>query len=245
MENFNDKPFQQLLTQIDSINWQVVYDNLDQYGYAVIPKVLTKKQCSDLIRDYDQEGSFRKTVNMQRYRFGNGEYKYYRYPLPTLIQFLRETLYKYLSQHANQYMEKLGINQCFPSTLSELTAKCVEHQQTLPTALILKYSKGGYNTLHQDIYGDIYFPVQAAILLNEPEKDFIGGEFVLTEQVPRAQSIARVVSFKQGDLVVFPTQYRPVRSNRGYYRAAMKHGVSKVHQGCRHTLGIIFHDAVS
>ena len=182
---------------------------------------------------------------MSRYRFGQGEYKYFRYPLPSLVQTIREEIYLKLAPVANRWMEVLNTDQVFPATHHELQTRCRNHQQTKPTPLILRYEGGGYNTLHQDLYGEVFFPIQLVLFLSEPNNDYTGGEFVLVEQRPRAQSKAIVLLPKQGDMLLFATRYRPVRGARGFYRVSIKHGVSEVKGGERYTLGIIFHDAIS
>ena len=182
---------------------------------------------------------------MERYRFGKGVYKYFNYPLPGLLQAIRENVYTYLAPVANEWMKLLGIEQQFPPLFTDLQKLCRNNQQTKPTVLILKYGKGDYNLLHQDLYGTVYFPIQAVLFLNEPGQDYTGGEFVLLQHTPRAQSRATVLQPKKGDMLIFATQFRPVRGSKGYYRAGIKHGVSELHEGERHTLGIIFHDGVS
>ena len=182
---------------------------------------------------------------MERYRFGKGEYKYFDYPLPKVIQELRETVYGRLSPIANQWMKSLKIDNLFPNSLQDLLKQCQANGQKKPTPLLLKYGAGGFNTLHQDLYGDVYFPIQTVFFLNEPDQDFTGGEFVLTQQTPRAQSKAIVIKPKKGDMLVFTTNFRPIKGTREYYRANMKHGVSEIKSGERHTLGIIFHDALA
>lgn len=214
-------------------------------GYAILPELLNNEQCETLKLGYNNDALYRKTVVMERYRFGLGEYKYFHYPLPDLIQTIRTEIYSKLAPIANAWMQALNINTVFPDTHKELLKQCHENNQLKATVLILKYGKGGYNTLHQDLYGDIYFPIQAVLFLNEPDKEFTGGEFVLTQQIPRAQSKAIVLQPKQGDMVIFTTNFRPVKGIKGYYRVNMKHGVSEVQSGERHTLGIIFHDALS
>lgn len=218
---------------------------LHNKGYSQAPDFLTESHCQQLIEGYNTPNGYRKTVVMERYRFGLGEYKYYDYPLPDLIQTLREYIYPHLVPVANRWMNLLNIEKQFPSTLQALQTECHANHQLKPTPLILKYGPGGFNTLHQDLYGDIYFPLQVAIFLNDPEVDYSGGEFVLTQQIPRAQSKAMVLKPQQGSMMIFTTNFRPMRGARGYYRANMRHGVSEVISGSRHTLGIIFHDAVS
>jgi hypothetical protein len=198
-----------------------------------------------LIADYEEPKFYRKTITMERYRYGLGEYKYFTYPLPAILQTIRETVYPHLAPIANQWMEWLKLEQRFPTTFAELQALCHAHGQLHPTALVLRYGEGGYNALHQDLYGDIFFPIQLVLALNEPGEDYTGGEFVLVQQMPRAQSKAIVLQPRRGDMLLFTTNFRPVKSTRGFYRAPMRHGVSEVHAGQRHTLGIIFHDALT
>jgi hypothetical protein len=213
-------------------------------GFAHIPAVLPNEVCEEFIANYDH-AIYRKAVIMERHRFGLGEYKYFNYPLPEFVQDAREAIYPMLAPIANTWMGRLDLETRFPAKFTELQAICEKAGQTKPTPLILKYGKGGYNTLHQDLYGEVYFPIQLAFFLNEPNVDYTGGEFVLTEQVPRAQSKAIVLRPRKGDMIIFTTNFRPVKGVRGYYRAAMRHGVSEVLSGERHTLGVIFHDAVS
>ncbi len=182
---------------------------------------------------------------MERHRFGLGEYKYFDHPLPPIVQVVREEVYPYLAPIANDWMRSLRIDQRFPATFIEFRELCHANGQQKPTPLILKYGIGGFNTLHQDLYGDVYFPMQLAFFLNEPDEDYTGGEFVLTQQMPRAQSKAVVLKPSKGDMIIFTTNFRPVRGSQGFYRANMRHGVSEVLSGERHTLGVIFHDATS
>lgn len=218
-------------------------ESLNEKGFALIPKVLSEAVCEALIQDYDDESRYRKTVQMERHRFGKGEYKYFTYPLPEIVQTLREDLYTQLFPIANLWMQVLKIDISYPGTLAELHAQCRAHKQEKATPLILKYGRGGYNTLHQDLYGDLYFPLQCVCFLSEMDKDYFGGEFVLTEQIPRAQSKAIVIRPNKGDMLIFATNFRPIKGSKGHYRAAMKHGVSEVSEGQRFTLGLIFHDA--
>jgi len=236
---------QDILEKIEKINWQDIALNMHEKGYALVPDFLPPSQCAALIDQYDQEEAYRKTVTMERHRFGLGQYKYYTYPLPPLIQNLRQSLYAKLAPMANAWVKCLNIDKYFPKYFEDFQAECHTHHQDKPTPLILKYTKGGFNTLHQDLYGEVYFPLQAAFFLNEPEKDYTGGEFILTEQVPRAQSKAIVLKPGKGSMLIFTTNFRPVKSARGYTRATMKHGVSEVHGGKRHIMGVIFHDAVN
>ncbi len=231
--------------ELKKIDWQQVTNELNEKGFAQIAGLLPVATCDDLINNYDHPSSYRKTIQMERYRFGAGEYKYFSYPLPGLIEELRKTIYSYLAPVANHWMSVLGIEKTFPPKHEELLEFCRANKQAKPTVLILKYGKSGHNTLHQDLYGEVFFPIQAVAFLSEPGKDYKGGEFVLTQQVPRAQSKAIVLQPGKGDILLFTTNFRPVKGTRGYYRVNMKHGVSEVHEGSRHTLGIIFHDALN
>lgn len=231
--------------KIASIDWESIADNMHEKGYAIVPDFLSGEQCEELINGYDQQSDYRKTVVMERYRFGLGEYKYFNYPLPNLIQSIRTQVYPKLAVIANLWMKVLNLSTIFPATHQELLKQCEEHHQTKATVLILKYGKAGFNTLHQDLYGEVYFPIQVVLFLSDPELDFSGGEFVLTEQTPRAQSKAIVLKPKKGDMLIFTTNFRPVKGSKGYYRVNMKHGVSEVHSGERYSLGIIFHDAMT
>ncbi|TDX00303.1 2OG-Fe(II) oxygenase [Dinghuibacter silviterrae] len=233
------------MTTIQESDWIRVQTDLHRQGFALLPHVLTPAQCAALIDGYDQPDAYRKTIKMERHRFGVGEYKYFRYPLPPLIEDIRTNIYPHLAVTANQWMAALHEQTRFPAVHADLLTACRAAGQHLPTVLILKYGAGGFNTLHQDLYGEVYFPLQAVLFLNEPGEDYEGGEFVLTEQVPRAQSKAIVLKPRRGDMLVFTTHFRPVQGSRGYYRVNVKHGVSPLHSGARHTLGIIFHDAVT
>lgn len=234
-----------IATKIESVDWQNFTEEMHDKGFAIIPNFLTNNECEELKSEYSNPGLYRKTVVMERYRFGLGEYKYFNYPLPNLIQTIRTNIYPKLAPIANAWFKALSINKIFPAKHQELLNQCHENNQLKAAVLILKYGKGGHNTLHQDLYGDVYFPIQTVLALNEPDEDFIGGEFVLTQQTPRAQSKAIVLKPKKGDMLAFTTNFRPLKGTKGYYRVNMKHGVSEVHSGERHTLGIIFHDALS
>ncbi|MDJ1469086.1 2OG-Fe(II) oxygenase [Xanthocytophaga flava] len=236
---------QSIKEKINVLNWQSITKEMNEKGFACVSALLSETQCEELIQQYDNPSLYRKTVVMERYRFGLGEYKYFQYPLPDTIQTIRESVYEHLAPVANGWMKALHIDKIFPDTLAELQLLCHLHGQQKPTVLILKYGKGGHNTLHQDLYGEIFFPIQIVLFLNEPGQDFTGGEFVLMQQTPRAQSKAMVLTPRKGDMVLFTTSFRPVKGSKGYYRATMKHGVSELHSGERHTLGIIFHDALS
>lgn len=228
---------------MSGIDWDAAAVALDAQGYAILPGLLTTEQCADVAALYDREAQFRSRVVMARHNFGRGEYQYFRYPHPPLVAGLREALYPPLAAIANRWAERLGDEARFPDAHADYLARCVDAGQVRPTPLLLRYGPGDYNCLHQDLYGDLVFPLQAAVLLSEPGRDFTGGEFVLTEQRPRMQSRAMVVPLHQGDAVVFPVNQRPVKGGRGFYRVAMRHGVSEVRSGQRHVLGLIFHDA--
>ncbi|MBS1688894.1 MAG: 2OG-Fe(II) oxygenase [Bacteroidetes bacterium] len=231
--------------RLQSINWIVAAEDMHARGYAQVPALLSNEECDELIKAYDESKHYRKTISMERYRFGLGEYKYFNYPLPSLIQSLREHIYPQLAPIANAWMSALKIDKAFPGTLQALQEQCHSVGQNRPTVLILKYGEGGHNTLHQDLYGEVYFPMQLVIFLSEPDDDYTGGEFVLTQQTPRAQSKAMVLKPRKGDMLLFTTNFRPIKGTKGYYRVNMKHGVSELHSGRRYTLGIIFHDALS
>ncbi|QEM82928.1 2OG-Fe(II) oxygenase [Halomonas binhaiensis] len=224
-------------------DWSSVGAALDEHGYAILPHVLTAAECRDLAALYVREDAFRAHIHMNRHGFGRGEYRYFSYPLPDLIAELRARLYAPLAVVANRWNERMGIDTRYPATLEAFLRKCHTQGQTRPTPLLLQYGEGDFNCLHQDLYGELAFPLQMAFLLSEPEQDFTGGEFVLTEQRPRMQSRVEVVPLRQGDAVVLAVHQRPVRGSRGDYRVNMRHGVSTVRSGQRHTLGIIFHDA--
>jgi hypothetical protein len=217
--------------------------DLDQTGYAIIPGILSTDVCAALVALYPSDHPFRTRIVMAAHGFGRGEYKYFRYPLPTIVATLREKLYPQLAPIANRWNEALGSEIRYPANLDEFVERCHRAGQTKPTPLLLAYREGDYNRLHQDLYGEHVFPLQVAFLLSAPGTDFTGGEFVLTEQRPRMQSRAEVVPLAQGDGVIFPVHHRPVQGTRGTYRVNMRHGVSRVRSGSRHTLGIIFHDA--
>lgn len=229
-------------TRLANKDWNIITTELHNKGFVIIKNLLTKDECDNLITAYNAGDTYRKTINMERYRFGMGEYKYFKYPLPWLITELREFVYARIAPVANQWMNELNIAKQLPATHAEMIALCREHGQEKPTVLILKYKEGGFNTLHQDLYGEVYFPMQMVFMLDE---GYIGGEFVITEQIPRAQSKANVLKPGMGDIVIFTTNFRSVKGSKGYYRVNMKHGVSPLHSGNRHSLGIIFHDALS
>lgn len=221
----------------------MVSANLDQFGCATIGSLLTPKECAAVVALYSQEQHFRSRVVMQRHGYGRGEYQYFSYPLPSVIGTLRTELYPPLAEIANRWNQQLKIETRYPAKHSEFLERCHEAGQVKPTPLLLRYGAGDYNCLHQDLYGEHVFPLQVAILLSNPTEDFSGGEFVITEQRPRMQSRAEVVALSQGEGIVFPVHHRPVQGTRGTYRVNMRHGVSRLRNGHRHTLGIIFHDA--
>jgi len=225
------------------MDWQTIGDDLAVHGYAIVPGMLTADECAAIAARYAAPQLFRSRVVMARHGFGSGEYQYFRYPLPAPVAALRQALYGPLAAIANRWHTALGIDIRFPPEHAEFLARCHAAGQTRPTPLLLQYGAGDYNCLHQDLYGEHVFPLQAAILLSEPGTDFDGGEFVLTEQRPRMQSRVAVVPLRRGDMVIFPVNHRPVQGARGVYRVAMRHGVSQVRAGSRHTLGLIFHDA--
>ncbi len=224
-------------------DWNAVAAALHADGAAVLPALLSPDECRDIAGLFAQDSLFRSHVMMARHGFGKGEYKYFAYPLPDLAQRLRAALYPHLVPIANAWSTALGSEQHYPAQLADFLAQCHAAGQTRPTPLLLQYGPGDYNALHQDLYGDLVFPLQVAILLSEPERDFTGGEFVLTEQRPRMHSRAMVMPLRQGDAVVFAVHHCPVRGTRGIYRVNLRHGVSRLHSGQRHTLGLIFHDA--
>jgi uncharacterized protein len=231
------------MKNIQLMDWSQHQIDLNEKGYTIIPSVLSPAECAHLSGLYPDNYLYRNIINMKRYRFGLGEYKYFNYPLPPVIQALREDFYAPLSDIANDWMQKLSVEKQFPRTHGELITQCQAHSQSRPTPLILHYTAGGFNTLHQDLYGEVYFPFQVVFVLTQHGRDHEGGELVLVEQVPRAQSKAEVLKPNQGDAVIFTTNFRPIKGTRGYYRANMKHGVSEVKSGERYALGIIFHDA--
>jgi hypothetical protein len=230
------------MKNIQAMDWRGYLSAIDDRGYAHIPQMLLPEECAHLRGFYHDGPLFRSVIDMKRYRFGQGEYKYFSYPLPPMIQSLREQLYARLVPLANAWMQRLGVDVVYPQDHAALIEQCRASDQHRPTPLILNYQAGGYNTLHQDLYGEVYFPFQVVFVLTQPGADHVGGEFVLTEQVPRAQSRVEVITPGQGDAVIFTTNFRPVKGSRGYYRATMKHGVSQVREGERYSLGIIFHD---
>jgi hypothetical protein len=230
-------------TRVADCDWRGLVSELNTHGCAVMEKLLSPEECAEIAALYPREEYFRSHVVMARHGFGKGEYRYFRYPLPDVIEGLRTALYPRLAAVANDWNEKMGVAQRYPADHSAFLERCHGAGQTRPTPLLLQYGPGDFNCLHQDLYGALAFPLQVAILLSEPGEDFTGGEFVLTEQRPRMQSRAEVVPLKRGDAVIFAVHNRPVQGTKGYYRVNLRHGVSRLRSGRRHTVGIIFHDA--
>jgi hypothetical protein len=228
---------------VATLDWQALAGELDSFGCAVMPKLLSPEECGAIAALYSDENHFRSHIQMARHGFGKGEYRYFKYPLPELIEGLRTALYPHLASVANDWNGRMGIDERYPEDHASFLKRCHDAGQGRPTPLLLKYVPGDFNCLHQDLYGDLAFPIQVAILLSEPGKDFTGGEFALTEQRPRMQSRVEVVPLRQGDAVAFAVHNRPVKGSKGNYRVNLRHGVSRIRSGTRHTLGIIFHDA--
>ena len=229
--------------RVAALDWERIGEELNAQGNAVLESVLSAEECVALAGLYSDESVFRSRVVMGSHGFGRGEYKYFRYPLPEIVEELRTELYPRLASIANGWNAAMDLAVRYPETHEAFLRRCHAAGQKKPTPLLLQYGEGDYNCLHQDVYGEHVFPIQVAILLSEPAKDFRGGEFVLTEQRPRMQSRAEVVGLRQGDAVAFAVHHRPVKGTRGIYRVNMRHGVSRLRSGKRHTLGIIFHDA--
>lgn len=229
--------------RLEAVDWERVWKDLDEDGSAVIKGLLSPGECGLIAGLFSTDGPFRSHVVMARHGFGRGEYKYFKYPLPALVADLRTAIYPQLVPMANRWNEVMNTGVPYPEEHADFLARCHQAGQVKPTPLLLQYEAGDFNCLHQDLYGDHIFPLQTAILLSEPGKDFTGGEFVMTEQRPRMQTRPMVVPLCQGDGVVFAVRHRPVQSSRGFYRVNLRHGVSRIWSGHRHTLGIIFHDA--
>jgi hypothetical protein len=236
-------PPSDITSRVDAIDWAQAARELDAQGCALLKGLLTPDECRALAALYPDDSHFRSRIVMGRHGFGRGEYKYFSYPLPLVIVELRPSLYARLRDVANRWNEAMGIDIRYPETHDAFLKRCHATGQTRPTPLLLQYEAGDYNCLHQDLYGEHVFPLQVAILLSEPGRDFTGGEFVLTEQRPRMQSRPEVVPLTQGDAVVFAVHVRPVQGTRGTYRVNLRHGVSRIRSGHRHTVGVIFHDA--
>ncbi|MGH9907840.1 MAG: 2OG-Fe(II) oxygenase [Pyrinomonadaceae bacterium] len=236
-------PAKNIAMRVKAIDWEGVSKDLDAHGCAMIEALITREECDALAALYSIDDIFRSRVVMARHGFGQGEYKYFSYPLPEIVAGLRTAIYTRLAPVANRWNEVMGIDVRYPEKHAHYIARCHSAGQFRPTPLLLQYGAGDYNCLHQDLYGEHVFHLQVTILLSEPERDFTGGEFVLTEQRPRMQSRPEVVPLRQGDAVIFAVNQRPVQGTRGMYRVKLRHGVSRVRSGHRHTLGVIFHDA--
>ena len=232
-----------MLKDVNKLDWTELERTLFSDGYVLVPGVLGSDECTELAAMYPKDDLFRSRVHMEAHGFGRGEYRYFRYPLPPLIQSLRETLYAQLAPIANRWMEALRLPERFPDSQQALFNLCVARGQTRPTALLLTYQPGDWNAMHQDLYGEIAFPFQATLFLSKPGADFTGGEFVLMEQRPRAQSRPEVIVPELGSMLIFANRYRPVQGKNGTYRTIVRHGVSRIRSGRRYALGIIFHDA--
>jgi uncharacterized protein len=232
-----------IVERVRGLDWDAIERSLWDWGYARTPPVLTAEECGELIGLYGDDRRFRSRVEMARYRFGVGDYKYFARPLPAVVDELRVRAYPPLARIANQWEKALGSRRRYPDDLDGLLAVCRRAGQTKPTPLLLHYEAGGYNCLHQDLYGDVAFPLQITGFLSRRDRDYTGGEFLLVEQRPRAQSRGEAIATEQGELVIFTTRDRPARSQRGWHRVTMRHGVSRITSGTRYTLGVIFHDA--
>ena len=229
--------------RLEKIDWQSAVAALTSSGFARLPRVLSPEECCGLTQLYERAELFRSRIDMARYRFGRGEYQYFSYPLPPLVQDLRQSLYPRLVGVANAWIELFQSGERFPSSLDDLLTRCHERGQTRPTPLMLRYGPGDFNCLHQDIYGEIAFPFQVVFFLSEPDQDYSGGEFLLVEQAARSQTMGRALRPRQGEALVVTTRHRPAQGKRGPYKIAVRHGVSPITAGSRWTLGIIFHDA--
>jgi hypothetical protein len=229
--------------RLASLDWATIRESLGQCGYALTPALLTSSECAALVSLYPSEQPFRSHIIMSRYRFGRGDYKYFDYPLPDIVQQLREHSYPHLVPLANQWNQALGLSEIFPERHASFLETCATNGQTRATPLLLHYESGDFNCLHQDVYGAIAFPLQLTCFLSQPGADYEGGEFVLVEQQSRAQSKAEVITAQQGQILIFTTRYRPVKGSRGFYRASLRHGVSRLKRGVRFTLGVIYHDS--
>ena len=233
-----------LVDRLGAVDWPAVEAMLWERPYARLGTILTPAECSDLASLWDDESRFRSRVDMERHRFGVGEYRYFARPLPRLVEELRTLSYARLAPIANRWAEALGRHERYPARLEDFLSLCAAAGQKRPTPLLLRYETGGWNALHQDLYGEVSFPLQVAVFLSRPGPDYEGGSFLLVEQRPRAQSVGEALSCAQGEAIVFANRHRPVRGVRGFYRSNVRHGVSRVESGRRYTLGVIFHDAL-
>jgi hypothetical protein len=229
--------------RLADLDWTAIARALDERGYATTPALLTAAECVDLVRLFDDERRFRSTIDMERYRFGVGRYRYFAAPLPRLVAELRQHAYRHLAPVAERWARAMGSGERYPPELAAFLERCAAHGQRRPTPLLLRYTAGGYNCLHQDLYGAVAFPLQITCVLSRRGVDYTGGELVLVEQRPRAQSRAEVITLERGEAIVFPNRHRPVAGARGTYRVNVRHGVGRVHEGERVSLGVIFHDA--
>ena len=234
---------QEIIRRVEAFDWERIAADLDAQGCAVIERLLSARECAALAASYSDDSLFRKRIVMGQHGYGRGEYKYFGYPLPDVIAGLRTAMYPHLAAIANRWHAAIGLDARFPATHAQFITRCHDAGQVRPTPLLLQYEAGDFNCLHQDLYGEHVFPLQLTILLSEPGRDFTGGEFVLTEQRPRMQSRPEVAPLSQGDAVAFAVHHRPVQGTRGFYRVNLRHGVSRIRSGQRHTLGVIFHDA--
>jgi len=231
-------------SRIGSLGWQAIASQLSTSGYALTAQLLSAVECEVLAALFSQEAPFRSHIDMERYRFGKGDYKYFHYPLPEAVESIRTATYPHLAKIANEWASQLGSKEKpFPLNHKEFLDRCHKAGQKQPTPLLLHYEEGGYNCLHQDLYGEVAFPLQLVVMLGQQGRDWEGGEFVLVENVPRAQSRVEVITVDQGHGIIFTTRYRPVKGSRGNYRVSIRHGVSRIRRGTRFTLGIIYHDA--
>ncbi|HVX45672.1 MAG TPA: 2OG-Fe(II) oxygenase [Mycobacteriales bacterium] len=228
---------------VESQDWTALADEMDRYGCALTDELIPQRKCAELIDLYEQDARFRSTIDMERYRFGRGEYRYFDYPLPKIVDDLRHEFYPRLLPIAQEWAGRLGRDAPWPDTLDEWLEQCHAAGQEKPTAILLKYGEGDWNALHRDLYGELVFPLQVVIGLNDPESDFTGGEFMMLEQRPRAQSRGIARTLPRGHGLIFTTRERPVKSTRGWAQGPMRHGVNEVRSGIRHTLGLVFHNA--
>lgn len=229
--------------RLAGLDWSAIRESLWDHGYALTPALLTPSECAELVKLYPSDDAFRSHIIMSRYRFGRGDYKYFDYPLPAIVQHLREHSYSQLVPCANEWNQALGLSDVFPERHSSFLDTCATNGQNRATPLLLHYESGDFNCLHQDVYGAVAFPLQLTCFLSQPGIDYEGGEFVMVEQQPRAQSKAEVIVADQGQALIFATRYRPVKGSRGFYRVSLRHGVSQLKRGVRFTLGVIYHDA--